>query len=73
MSILSSSPALLKGVKTERIANYQKAAGTALSEYRQFVQSDKVSWTVIAVPSQSWADMVFPNEPEETRVDKLVG
>ena len=30
MSIFASSPALLKGVKTERIANYQKAAGTAL-------------------------------------------
>ena len=71
MSIVSSSPALLKGVQPERIANYQKAAGTALREYRQFVQSDKVSWTVIAAPSQSWADMVFPNEPEKTRKEKL--
>ncbi|KAA9031198.1 aminopeptidase [Niallia endozanthoxylica] len=71
MSILSSSPALLKGVNPERIANYQKAAGTALKQYRQYVQSDKISWTVIAAPSQGWADMVFPNEPEETRVEKL--
>jgi aminopeptidase len=71
MSILASSPALLKGVKSERIANYQKAAGKALREYRKYVQSDKVSWTVIAVPSQSWADMVFPNEPKETRIEKL--
>ncbi|WP_108671061.1 aminopeptidase [Peribacillus acanthi] len=71
MSIVSSSPDLLKGVKTERIANFQKAAGTALKEYRQMAQSDKVSWTVIAVPSQGWADMVFPNEPKEERVSKL--
>ncbi|WP_071396150.1 aminopeptidase [Bacillus tuaregi] len=71
MSILSSSPALLKGVNPERIANYQKAAGTALQQYRKYVQSDKISWTVIAAPSQGWADMVFPNEPEETRVEKL--
>ncbi len=71
MSILSSSPALLKGVNPERIANYQKAAGTALQQYRKYVQSDKISWTVITAPSQGWADMVFPNEPEETRVEKL--
>ena len=71
MSILASSPALLKGVKTARIANYQKAAGKALREYRKYIQSDKVSWTVIAVPSQSWADMVFPNEPKEARMEKL--
>jgi len=71
MSILSSSPALLKGVNPERIANFQKSAGTALQQYRKYVQSDKISWTVIAAPSQGWADMVFPNEPEETRVEKL--
>lgn len=71
MSILSSSPALLKGVNPQRIANYQKAAGTALQQYRKYVQSDKVSWTVIAAPSQGWADMVFPHEPEDTRVEKL--
>jgi aminopeptidase len=71
MSIISSSPALLKGVKPERIANYQKAAGTALKPYRQYIQSDKVSWTVIAAPSQEWADMVFPNDPKETRIEQL--
>ena len=23
------------------------------------------------MPSQSWADMVFPNEPKEARIEKL--
>ncbi|MBB6447344.1 aminopeptidase [Bacillus benzoevorans] len=71
MSVVSSSPALLKGVSSQRIANYQKAAGTALKQYRQYIQSDKVSWTVIAAPSQGWADMVFPNEAAEKRMAKL--
>lgn len=71
MSILSSSPALLKGVDPQRIANNQKSSGTALRQYRQYIQSDKVSWTVIAAPSQSWADMVFPNDPEDTRLEQL--
>ncbi|MDF1509621.1 aminopeptidase [Robertmurraya sp. DFI.2.37] len=71
MSIVSSSPDLLKGVHPERIANFQKAAGKALSTYRKYIQSDKVSWTVIAAPSQKWAEKVFPNEEPEVSMQKL--
>ncbi|WP_243299223.1 aminopeptidase [Bacillus litorisediminis] len=69
MAIVSSSPDLLKGVDSERIANFQKAAGQALRKYRQYTQSDKVAWTVIAVPSKAWADKVFPNDSNS--VEKL--
>ncbi|RFU66569.1 aminopeptidase [Peribacillus glennii] len=71
MSVISSSPDLLKGVNPERIANWQKASGTALKQYRQYIQSDKVSWTIVAVPSQGWADKVFPDAPKEERIHKL--
>jgi aminopeptidase len=71
MAIVSSSPDLLKGVNPERISNFQKAAGTALSKYRQAVQSDKVSWTVIAAPSPAWAAKVFPDAPGDQQVSLL--
>lgn len=71
MSVVSSSPDLLKGVDSERIANFNKAAGKALSNYRKAIQSDKVSWTVIAAPSEAWAAKVFPDAPAEDRVNKL--
>ncbi|WML42961.1 aminopeptidase [Neobacillus sp. PS3-40] len=71
MSIISSSPDLLKGVNPERISNFQKAAGKALIKYRQAVQSDKVSWTVIAAAAPAWAAKVFPNEPVDSQVTKL--
>jgi aminopeptidase len=71
MSIISSSPDLLKDVNPERIATYQKAAGKALANYRKMIQSDKVSWTVIAAASPAWAAKVFPNEPAENQVEKL--
>ncbi|MEQ2526693.1 aminopeptidase [Robertmurraya yapensis] len=71
MSVVSSSPDLFKGVNPARISNFQKAAGTALSTYRKYIQSDKVSWTVVAAPSVKWAEMVFPNEAPETSVQKL--
>lgn len=71
MSIISQSPDLLSGIDSKRIASFQKAAGTALNKYRQYVQSDKISWTVIATPSKQWASKVFPNLPEEKQVDAL--
>ncbi|MCP3738248.1 aminopeptidase [Rossellomorea sp. BNER] len=72
MSIVSSSPDLLKGVDPERISNFQKAAGQALTKYRQYVQSDKMSWTVVAAPSEKWAAKVFPDaSSSEEQVEKL--
>lgn len=67
----SSSPDLLKGVNPERIANFQKASGKALQKYREYAMSDKVSWSVIAAPSEGWAAKVFPNEPKEKQVSLL--
>ncbi|EDL62971.1 aminopeptidase [Bacillus sp. SG-1] len=71
MSIVSASPDLLKGVNPERISNFQKAAGKAMDKYRSYIQSDKVSWSVLAAPSEKWAAKVFPDEPAEEQVDKL--
>ncbi len=71
MNVMSQSPDLLKGIESSRIAAFQKAAGTALSKYRQYVQSDKISWTVVAAPSTSWAAKVFPSLSAEKQVPAL--
>ncbi|PLR69542.1 aminopeptidase [Bacillus sp. UMB0893] len=65
MSIVSSSPDLLKGIDSKKISASSKAAGTALSAYRNYMQADKVSWTVIAVPSEKWAAKVFPDAGDQ--------
>ena len=71
ISIVSQSPDLLKGIDPTSIASFQKAAGQALSKYRQYVQSDKISWSVIAAPSADWAAKVFPELPAEQQVPAL--
>lgn len=71
MSVVSSSPDLLKGVDSSRIANFQKVAGKAMEKYRQYIQSDKVSWTVIAAPSKDWAAKVFPDAALDKQVPLL--
>ena len=71
MAVVSQSPDLLKGINHERISTFQKAAGKALSKYREAAQSDKVSWTVVAAASPDWAAKVFPDEHKENQVNKL--
>lgn len=71
MSVVSSSPDLLKGIDSSRISAFQKAAGTALTKYRQYIQSDKISWTVIAAPSKSWAAKAFPDVAKDDQVSAL--
>lgn len=71
LSIVSTSPSLLKGVDPERITNYNKARGKALAQYRKYVQTDKISWSIIAAPSPKWAAQVFPDAPVDQQVNLL--
>ncbi|MGO4545962.1 aminopeptidase [Paenibacillus sp. 2TAB23] len=70
ISIVSSSPDLLKGIDSSRISSFQKASGQGLKEFRRAIQSDKVSWTVVAAAGKEWAAKVFPEAGEEA-VEKL--
>lgn len=71
ISIISPNPDLLKGIDPKRIANFQKASGQALERFRQYIQSDKVSWTVVAASTRDWASKVFPNVSTEEAVNQL--
>lgn len=71
ISIVSSSPDLLKGIDSARISSFQKASGQGLKEFRRAIQADKVSWTVVAAASPQWARKVFP-EADEAEAVKLL-
>lgn len=71
LSIVSANPDLLKGIPADRIARANKAAGLAMDDFRTAMQADKVSWNIVACPSQIWADKVFPELPEELRMEAL--
>nr|WP_240546230.1 aminopeptidase [Paenibacillus artemisiicola] len=71
LSIVAANPDLLKGIPAERIANANKAAGIALKTWRTYTMSDKVSWSIVAVPSADWAAKVFPDVAPEAQQDAL--
>ncbi|XEC96175.1 aminopeptidase [Paenibacillus tarimensis] len=71
LSVIAANPDLLKGIDPKRIKDANIAASTALQAYRNYAMSDKISWSIVAVPSKVWADKVFPSLKEDDRVDAL--
>lgn len=71
LSVISANPDLLKGIDAERIKQANIAQGSAMQNFRKYTMSDKVSWSIVAVPNKVWADKVFPDLPADQRVDAL--
>lgn len=71
VSIHATDPDLLQEIDPTRIAEANKSAGIALKYFREYIMNDKVSWTVISIPTEGWAQKVFPNKPKEKAVALL--
>jgi len=69
--IESSNPELLKGVDPKRVAANSKAAGTALAKWREYMSANKMTWSIIGVPSKGWAELVFPDLDADAAVQAL--
>lgn len=67
----AEDPDLLTDIPAKRLSNSQKAAGKALARYRQAVGSDKVAWSIVAIPSEKWAAKVFPELEPEQQIEAL--
>lgn len=71
LNIVSSNPDLLKEVDPERVSIASKAQAQALQKYRTYIQTAKVSWAVVSVPSQEWAAKLYPALSPKEQVESL--
>lgn len=71
VSIHATDPDLLKDANPARIAEANKSAGIALRHFREYIMNDKVCWTVISIPTEGWAQKVFPKASKEAAVSLL--
>jgi aminopeptidase len=71
LTILASDPDLLRGIDPQRIADANKTKGTAMQLFRSYGMSGKISRSVVAIPSQAWADKVYPTLEKDQRIDAL--
>ncbi|MCL2221914.1 MAG: aminopeptidase [Oscillospiraceae bacterium] len=71
LQIDSSDPELLKDINLERIKKYRKASRGATKEHSRNLMTNAQRWSIIAIPSTSWAKKVFPHLAEEEAVENL--
>lgn len=62
---------LLNGIDSKKIAAANKAEAQALEPYRDYRMTNRVSWTIISVPTEEWAEKVFPELKGEEAIAKL--
>lgn len=71
LSILTPNPDLLKDIDPSRIAMANKASAEKMTTFQEYVMNDKVTWSIISIPSGDWAQKVFPDQSREEAIASL--
>lgn len=71
--IAASNPELLKDIPGEIVSKDQKTASHAMLPVMPYRMTGKTKWSIVAVPSPSWAKSVFPEQEESEAIDLLWG
>jgi len=71
LMIKSDDPELLKGIDPKRVADYSRVSSAALINWRKYISSKRISWSIVAAPSDNWAKLVFPELDTHEAVEAL--
>ncbi len=69
--INAEDPQMMAEQDSEKVAAAMQTAYKNFGSALEYVTSNAVNWNVICAPVQGWADLVFPEAPEDLRVDRL--
>lgn len=71
LTLVGSDPTILRKIKSEKKATYNKAVREAIYPYLSKYNSNELTWCIAGVPTKSWAQKVFPNETPTQAYNKL--
>lgn len=71
LSISASDPELMKDVPSKKISTSIKASQLAFKEFSDRLTNYKNRWSVLSIPTKSWASKVFPDLLPDKAVEKL--
>ncbi|WP_164667515.1 aminopeptidase [Virgibacillus doumboii] len=71
LSIRSTNPDLLKDIDSSRVAKANKAAAQAMKNFRQYTMNDRITWSIISIPTGDWAQKIFPDKSKEDAIESL--
>ena len=68
--IIDSDPDIFNGLDVDKMTKSRLARMKILKPYRD-LQENKDQWTILAVPSKSWAKKMFPGDEIDVAMEKL--
>jgi len=71
LSVRGTNPDLLGEVDPSRVAMAAKAAGEAMQKFRQYTMNDRITWSIVAIPTGDWAQKIFPGQSKEEAIANL--
>lgn len=71
LSIRSTNPDLLKDVDPARVALANKASAEKMTTFQDYVMNDKITWSIISIPTGDWAQKVFPDKTRDEAIVAL--
>lgn len=71
LSIRSTNPDLLKDIDPQRVALSNKASAQALTKFQEYVMNDKITWSIISIPTGDWAQKIFPEMSRSDAIKNL--
>jgi aminopeptidase len=71
LTVYAPNPDLLKDISPDRIAAANKTQAMALQKYRSYLMADKAAWSIVAVPTEEWAQKMYPNLNVEEAMQEL--
>jgi aminopeptidase len=71
LNIYAEDPEIYKGIDANKLSISAKAAMKAMKPWREITMANKVQWSIISVPTASWAKKVFPEKSESEAIESL--
>ena len=71
LAIHAADPENLKGCDPDRIQRAQIASGKALANFRKRETNNEFPWCVCSIPTEKWAQKVFPGMDTAAAMEKL--
>ena len=71
LSVWANDPDLLRNQPSEQLNALQRTVSQAVQRFREVLSRNATNWSIVAAPSEGWADRVFADLPKEQRVEAL--
>src|SRR5699024_3918526 len=71
LSIRSTNPDLLKDIDPSLVAKANRASAKAMANFRKYTMNDKITWSIISIPTGDWAQKIFPDQSREEAMENL--